>query len=172
MIQYESDRSAAVWLKIALGIGISHFWAIYVCFSSQTPHLNSDFPQIRLLERVQQSGNMHEPSPKSYILYKYMLPTGFMENFSFGILESLQLPTLSAACSDSGLYFNMMQNHSVWSPYAACCLKELLFVFSEWMHFSVKRIDSSTAQAELSTVLCFSVSRFIPARWVWKAAKS
>lgn len=39
-----------------------HISELCVCFSSQTSHINSDFPEIRLLQKVLQSGNMHEPS--------------------------------------------------------------------------------------------------------------
>lgn len=63
-----------------------------VCFSSQTPDLNSDFPQIRLLEKVQQSGNMHEPPLQEIDLVKVYASHWLYGEFFFCILGQPAAP--------------------------------------------------------------------------------
>lgn len=90
-------------LKLHWGLEF-HISELCVCFSSQTPRINSDFPQIRLLEKVQQSGNMHEPSLQELDHVKVYASHWLYGEFFFWVLGQ---PALSVGCSDSGLYFNM-----------------------------------------------------------------
>lgn len=114
------------------------------------------------------------PLSKSKIssLEKYVLPTGFIKNFSFGSTDSMKLSGLLAAHSDNVCIFVCDAELLCLSPYVACCLKEMLFAFSEWMYFSGERTDPNTKQEKLSTALCFSVTSCTPERWIWKAARS
>jgi len=91
---------------------------------------------------------------------KYVLPIGFTEKFSFGSMAALssrdfQLLTLTVV--------SIIMCDATLSPYVPCCIKEMLFAFSERMHFTSESTDPNTEQAKLSTALCFSVTSCTPA---------